>query len=192
MNSDEVVSEICRRSWLFGVSVLLSPEQTIQSDGVCVGGYFDGETKTLAVATGRDEESWLGVLLHEYCHLTQQAEDQPVWRGYRSEMWEWLQGKRVRDIAGAIRSVQAVEEDCERRTIRLARELQAPINLEAYARAANAYIHFHNTIAETRKWYRPGVAMMEMPLLLAAANPTLDKDFSKTPAKLRAALLTCV
>ncbi len=187
-----MVAEIARRSWSFGVTVILAPGGTVNSDGVQVGGYFDEDNKTLAVATGRRKDSWLGVMLHEYCHLTQWVEDQPMWRAYRSEMWEWLEGKRIRDPAGAVRSVQAVEEDCERRAMRLARELQAPINLETYARGANAYIHFHNTIADTRKWYRPGVVMTEMPELLAAANPTLDRDFTKTPAKLRAALLTCL
>jgi hypothetical protein len=157
----------------------------VESDGALVGGYFDGDGKVLAVATGRMEDSWLGVLLHEYSHLTQWIEDAPVWRDCRYDMWRWLDGARIRNPSESVRTVQEVEADCERRTIRLARELEAPIDLERYARAANAYIHFHNVIADKRKWYRPGVVMTEIPELLAAANPTLDRDFTKTPKALR-------
>lgn len=185
MTPDEIVWEITRRSWRFGVSVLLAPTKTVDADGFQSGGYFDGDKKILAVATDRDEESWLGVLLHEYCHLTQWIEDAPVWLAYREDMWGWLEGKRIKNPQAAVKAVQDVEADCERRTIRIAREMEAPIDLEAYARAANAYIHFHNVMADKRKWYRPGVVMTEIPELLAAANPTFDRDFSVTSPELR-------
>jgi hypothetical protein len=186
MTADEVIAEISRRAWRFGVSVLLSPDEAVDSGGFPSGGYFDGIGKTLAVATGgRSEESWLGTLLHEYCHLTQWVEQSPDWLGYGDGMWTWLEGKAVRNHLAAIRAVQSLEADCERRTIRLIQEMDAPIDLESYTRAANAYIHFHNVIADTRKWYRPDVVMGDLPDLLAAANPTFDRDFSKTPVKLR-------
>jgi len=193
MTSEEVIREVIERSWRFGVAVLLKPEPRVSSgDGVQCGGFFCGDTRVLAVATGRDEEAWLGVLLHEYSHLTQWAESQRVWNEYREDIWDWLAGKRIRNPEAAVRSVQAVEEDCERRTIRLIQELQAPVDLERYVRGANAYVHFHNVILETRKWYRPDASLTENEAVLAAANPTFDRDFRKTPAALRKALLGCV
>lgn len=193
MTADEVVAEISRRAWRFGVAVLLQPTQKINNDGFMVGGYFDEVGRVLAVAVGeRPEQVWLGVLLHEYSHLTQWVEDQPSWAAYRSDMWDWLGGKRIHKPAEAMRSVQRVEEDCERRTMRLIRELNAPIDLAQYARAANAYIHFHNVMAETRKWYRDDVVLAEREDVLSLCSATIDKDFSKTPAKLYRALLTCV
>jgi len=192
VTADEVVAEISRRAWAFGVAVLLAPSETVDSAGFKCGGYFCDSTKTLAVAVGRDQDSWLGTLLHEYSHLTQWTEGQPAWAAYRGDMWDWLNGKRIRDPNGAIQTVQDLEADCERRTIRLAMELQAPIDLAEYARAANAYLHFHNTMRETRKWYGDGMGPYQRPDILALCNPTIDKDFSKTPAKLRKALLTCV
>lgn len=188
MTSQEVQQEIIRRSLAFGVTVILSPDQHVENDGNPCGGYFCSDTKTLAVATGRDELSWLGVLLHEYSHLTQWIENGPLWRGYDSCMWDWLGGDEIVNPAAAVRSVQAVEEDCERRTIRLIGEMEAPIDLDTYARAANAYLHFHNTILKHRKWYRRGTVMQAIPSLMAAANPTLDTDFRKTPKLLRAEL----
>lgn len=193
MNSEEIASEIMQRSWKFGVAVLMQPNKVVRGDdGFASGGYFDSDARVLAVATDRPTEVWLGVLLHEYCHLTQWVEDQPSWRAYGNEMWDWLAGKRVRNPAELVRSVQAVEEDCERRTIRMIQELDAPLDLERYTRAANAYIHFHNVILETRKWYRQDVVLDQHAEVLAAANPTLDASFRKTPALLRKALLTIV
>lgn len=184
-----MLGEIARRSRRFGVTVILGPERCIsQEGGAETGGYFCGQTRTLAVSTGVSEQAWLGILLHEYCHVTQWAEDSPLWRAYDDGMWHWLDGKRVRNPRAAIRSVQALEEDCERRTVRLIQELDAPVDLDSYVRSANAYIHFHNVIADTRKWYRPGTVMQEIPELMAAANPALDRDFTKTPPKLRAEL----
>jgi hypothetical protein len=192
VTTDEVVWEITRRSWRFGVAVLLSPSKMVNSSNVECGGYFCDEQKVLAVAVDRSEEAWLGVLLHEYSHLTQWVEQTPIWRDYRADMWDWLEGRRIKDPAAAVKSVQEVEADCERRTMRLARELEAPINLETYARSANAYIHFHNVMADKRKWYRPGVVMAERPELLAAANPTFDTDFSVTSPELRKQLEACL
>jgi hypothetical protein len=188
MTADDVVWEITRRAWRFGVSVLLSPDRFVENAGYPCGGYFCGDTKTLAVATGRMEDTWLGVLLHEYSHLTQWTEDAPVWREAKDDMWDWLDGKRVRNPRESVRTTQAVEADCERRTLRLIREMDAPVNLQRYTRAANAYIHFHNVIADKRKWFRAGVVMGEVESLLAVANPEFDKDFRKTPPKLRAEL----
>ena len=48
-------------------------------------------------------------------------------------------------------------------------------------------IHFHNVMAETRKWYRPDRRPYYTPEVSALCNPTIDSDFRKTPAALRAA-----
>jgi hypothetical protein len=185
--ADDLVWEITHRAWRFGVSVLLQPTKTVDCEGFGCGGYFDEESKTLAVATDRSEQAWLGVLVHEYCHLTQWAEDAPVWLAADKSqaMWDWLDRKPARNVQEVIRRVQDVEADCERRAIRLIREMAAPVDLDRYTRTANAYIHFHNVIADKRKWYRPDVVMADTPSLLAAANATFDRNFSKTPKALR-------
>lgn len=195
MKADQIVREITRRAWSFGVPVLLSPDRYIDTgDGIRCSGYFtDGDQPMLAVACGRPSEQWLGTLLHEYSHLTQWAENAPVWREDRSAAWaDWLNGKRVKDIKARIAKSRELEADCERRTVRLARELQAPIDLEQYIRGANSYIHFYNVMAETRKWYATGRGPYDAVDVLALANPTLDEDYSTTPKPLWDALLTCV
>lgn len=192
MNTQQVVAEIIRRSLAFNVTVKLAASPSVDNEGFEVGGYFCDVDRELAVATQRDEQAWLGILLHEYCHLTQWVENGPAWRGYRADMWEWLAGKNIRDPKAAVRGVQVCEEDNERRTLRLIRELGAPIDLATYSRAANAYLHFHNVMATERKWYRPGTSMQTIPSLMAACNPTLDTDFTKTPKALREELLRLI
>lgn len=194
MTADEIVREICRRTWSFGVSVLLSPADTVDADGYATSGYFCEENKALVVATGREEEKWLGVMIHEYCHLTQWAEGATVWKDDdNANRWDaWVQGKPCRNVRRYLAATRELEADCERRAIRLMKEMSAPIDLARYARQANAYIHFYNLIPDTRKWFASGKRPYDMPEVLALANPTLDKDFTKTPPKLRAALMKCI
>lgn len=184
-SADHVLAEIARRCKAFGVRLIVDPARNIEKDGVMVGGYFCDQSRELAVAAGSDTPVWMGTLLHEYSHLTQWIENTPLWRAYDERMWDWLAGKAIRNPSAAVRSVQLVEEDCERRAIRLAQELEADIDLPNYVRAANAYIHFHNVLLDKRKWYRPGTVMAAIPSLMAAANPTLDTDFRTTPKALR-------
>ena len=195
MTADEVAREITRRAWAFGVAVILSPDDHVMADGLRCSGYFDADAKppVLAVATNRPVDRWLGTLLHEYCHLTQWAENAPVWHADENNDWgDWLAGKAVRNVKAQLIASRELEADCERRAIRLAREMAAPIDLEMYARAANAYVHFYNTIPETRKWFAKGRTPYEAPDVMALCNPTLDRDFSKTPPKLAKALRGCV
>ena len=196
MNADEIVREITQRAWRFGVAVLLSPDTNVDCDGNKVQGFFTEEEPfpRMVVGTGAEEQLWLGCLLHEYCHLTQWVEQTPLWLadGKSDNIDEWLAGKAIRCPRKAISLRREMEADCERRTVRLIQELQAPINLPHYIRAANSYIHFHNVMADKRKWYRADRTPYKTPEVTMLANPTLDADFSKTPPALRAALLTCI
>ncbi len=191
MNAEQIVNELTRRAWRFGVSVLLDPKPAVFSDSLRVGGFFCEEEKKLVVAAGKID--WLSTLLHEYSHLTQWAEDCTVWRDdCMTDLDEWLAGKPVRNIRKQIEGRRELEADCERRAIRLAIELEAPIDLSQYARQANSYIHFHNVMLAKRKWYLPDRGPYSAPEVTALANSTFDKDFSKTPPALYAALLTCI
>lgn len=191
MTPDEIIREISRRAWSFGVAVILSPADHVMCDGLRASGYFDGESSPplLAVATGLPADRWLGVLLHEYSHLTQWAEAAPVWALDTGAWDEWIAGKSIPGVKKKLIAAREVEADCERRTLRLIKELQAPVDVDRYARCANAYVHFYNTIAATRQWYAKDCAPYNIPEVLAACNPTLDQDFSKTPKALAAVLL---
>lgn len=194
MTADEVVREITRRAWLFGVAVLLSPEDTVECDGQRTSGWFCGGEKVLAVATGLGQEQWLGTLCHEYSHLTQWVESAPVWQAdeVTPDWWSWIQGKRVKNYLAGVESARELEADCERRAVRLMREIGVPIDIDQYCRRANSYVHFYNLIPEVRKWYRPDRAPYLADDVTGLFNSTLDKDYRKTPPHLLAALRTCV
>jgi len=130
VTEDEIVVEITRRAWRFGVSVLLAPGDSIDMDGHAVSGYFDGDEQNpqLRVAWGAPRR--LGTLLHEYSHLTQWAEGATVWNQDKGGWDEWVRGIAIPGIRRRIAGTREVEADCERRTVRLIRELDAPIDIE--------------------------------------------------------------
>jgi hypothetical protein len=139
---------------------------------------------------GVSEAHWVGILLHEYGHLTQWAENCKAWQALDSSagMWDWIGGKSIRNPATAVEITQEVEADCERRTYRLIREIGAPLDLDEYCRQANAYIHFHNVIKDHRKWTKaPGV--LNHPEILKHCNTTIDTRYEKTPKALYNALV---
>lgn len=194
MNEAQIVREITERAWRFGVAVYLPPTDHVLADGLPCSGYFDGDSAIpiLAVGWGCGPRR-LGILLHEYSHLTQWAENCPAWRADRNATWgEWLDGKPVRNIRKVLANSRELEADCERRTIRLIRELDAPIDVERYAQEANSYIHFYNVMAETRKWYATDRRPYNCPEVVAQFSKTIDEDFSVTPRHLRDALMTCI
>lgn len=194
MTTDQIVAEITRRAWSFGVSVLLAPGDSVPfDDGLRCAGYFSGDDTQPMLVVAKGSSRWLGTLLHEYSHLTQWAEGAPVWKASENVQWPaWIAGKKVRGVRKHLANSRELEADCERRAVRLMRELDAPIDIEQYIRGANAYVHFYNIVAEKRRWCSPERRPYDMPSVLAAANPTLDSDYSKTPKALRAALMECV
>lgn len=186
MNADQVVQEITRRAWSFGVPVLMSPEASVMhSDGTPCSGFFDTAPLMLHVSTGVEQSDWLGILLHEYSHLTQWAEKCKIYLEHEKTpgMWDWLDGKPLRNAKKVVEITRELEADCERRTVRLMHELKAPLDVELYCQQANAYIHFHNVIAKKRKWVR-AAGVLRKPQVYRHFNTTLDQDYSKTPAHL--------
>lgn len=197
MTHDEAVAEITRRCWALGVYVMLSPKADIDiGDGTPCSGFFDDEygIPILAVATGKPKTDWLKIMLHEYGHATQWAERIPMWDASKKVgSWiEWLDGKSVRDITKSLAIARDIEADCERRTVRLIRELELDIDIEQYCRAANAYVHFYNFMLIHRQWFAKDKAPYKVPEVMAAANPTMDADFTKTPKALMKALELCI
>jgi hypothetical protein len=189
----EVADEVVERAWRLGCSVIIKPSEYIDCDGARVGGYFDCDPviPVLTVAKNRRDGQWLGILLHEYCHLTQWVEGCDAWiltEKHTGNFFEWIGGKSVKNVLLSIRASQSLEADNERRTVRLIRELDAPIDIADYCRRANAYVHFYNVMADKRRWYRePGV--LYSPEILEHCNDTIDKDFSKTPKRLYDAIV---
>lgn len=126
------------------------------SDGIRCSGYFDEEDRVLAVAMKKD--IWLGVLVHEYAHLTQWVDNCEAWRkGCRGlpKVDEWLAGKSVRGIKQALAYSRDLELDNEKRSVKLIKKWKLPIDIKNYVQRANAYVQSYNWLYYTRKWSTP-------------------------------------
>lgn len=128
------------------------------------------DDKTLKVATGSDFEHWLGVLVHETCHIDQ-IRAWPRWfeRAERGlgRLDAWLNGKKPHKVRKATLESIRLEHDCEARSIAKIRRHKLPIDLPVYIQKANAYLlGYHTTLAE-RKWcfraYRDKAIWGKMP-----------------------------
>lgn len=116
-------------------------------------GYFDEENRVLAVA--KKSTAWLEILVHEFAHLTQWRENCKEWRMSSNsfgKLNDWLEGIEVRSIRQVISRVRDLELDNEKRSVKLIRKWELPIDIREYTQKANAYVAFYNWMYHTRRW----------------------------------------
>lgn len=142
-------------------------------------GWADGTE--IRVATGKKPEVWMGVFIHETCHVDQ-AEQRPEWmEDCENSVYlldEWLKGKKVHNMAIHVRKIIELERDCEKRAMAKIRANKLPLDLYKYAQGANSYIlGYHWTLAN-RKWctktYRDCRVRSKMPLKLLPLSYLLN------------------
>lgn len=154
------------------------------TDGIRCSGYFDEEERVLAVAMKKD--IWLGVLAHEYAHLTQWVDDCEPWKNGCEglpKVDEWLQGKSVRGIKKALANSRDLELDNEKRTVRLIKKWKLPIDIDDYVRRANAYVVGYNWLYHSKKWFKPGNSPYDNPTIIKAMPKTFRMDYRKLSDK---------
>jgi hypothetical protein len=152
------VKDECKK---YGIRCTLKRSKylVLSDSGMKCSGYFDDYDRELAVAMNGD--LWLGVLVHEYSHLTQWIDNPKVWidiEKYNSgtKVDDWLHGKAVRNPEFHIDIVKNLELDNEKRTVALIKEhgLDKHIDIPQYIKRANAYVQFHNWMKHSRSWYK--------------------------------------
>ncbi len=139
------------------------------------GGFFSHEPHPmLVVATKRKLASWVGILIHESCHMDQWLAGSPYWdtsddngECLTAMLFEWIDHERELDdetLAKAIQVTRDVELDCERRALEKIKkyDLTRIVGVREYIKRANAYILFYNHIAKHRTWYNPKKQPYEM------------------------------
>jgi hypothetical protein len=168
-----------------GISVLLSPTDTLMIGGMPVRGWFDEDS--LQVAIDRPITDWLGTLVHESCHKDQFVEKSPFWDTkigtYDSvdilDMWlERIVELTADQLATVIDKVQRVELDCERRSVRKIADYGLPLDVETYTKQANAYVWFYKTLPLTRRWV---LAAYDNPKLIELMPAHFDNDYTTLP-----------
>ena len=130
--------------------------------GISSGFFCADRTKELQVAIGRPQREWVPIFVHEYCHFLQWQEDSKEWRDNNrayevcGNLWSWLAGHEEitkTNLQKLKVSCQALEQDCDKRAVKLIQEEELPIDIEDYIQTSNAYILFYNICVEERCWY---------------------------------------
>ncbi len=151
-------------------------------------GSFDYETRKLSVCVAR--EDWVTTLAHEAAHLRQFVERRKWFEKPASEFEEfeaWIHGKRPRlkleRVRLITRSIQKLEADAERRTVKLIRHfhlLPDEAAISKYVREANLYLLQHEACRRIGFWPSYGMAVEH--LIAAMPNSIIaDADLGKLP-----------
>ncbi len=111
----EHVKGHCRR---VGIKYEIRPVRyLVLSGNIRCGGYFDDDNKKLVVAG--NHKDWLGILVHEYAHLTQWEENCEAWRKGGTglnNLEHWLSGNKIRSVKDAVNRARNLEYDNELRS----------------------------------------------------------------------------
>ena len=158
----EIVRKDCAKA---GVNCLLPETEKVVYPGTAdmmVSGYFDSVIgPTLACAIGKPEKDWYEILIHESCHMDQWSENSKLWLDVTANgvdcdkgMDEWLAGKELHrdEYTYYIRTMQFLEIDCERRSVKKIKDLGIDIDTVMYTKKANSYLFFYSVMLETHKW----------------------------------------
>jgi hypothetical protein len=133
------------------------PSEDNDTPHLC-GGYFDGENKVLACATKRND--WLGLLVHEYCHMTQWVENCKEWKEAEekssyTKVFDFLNGTPTKNIRYHLGKCRDLELDNEKRSVALMKKMNLSIDIPTYIKKANAYVMFYNYMWYSKKWCTP-------------------------------------
>lgn len=194
--TEKFISFVKQKCKDYDVKLILSPEDhvaTIPNECKC-NGYFDDDNRALAVATGKSFDKWFKTLVHEFGHMTQWIDGIPEWKEIKEpadaeviiELWY----DKLIELESAqkqywLKRARNVELDCERRTVRLIKRHNLPIDTEEYSQHANAYVYFWNYTMIVRSWYKIGKEPYNIPEIVSAMPKTMDNDYDKLPPKYR-------
>ena len=145
-------------------------------------GYFDSENKQLVVATKRTD--WLDILVHEYAHLTQFADQCDAWvegASTTDEIDRWLGGEEIEDIERHIVACRNLELNNEKRSVEIIKKFDLPIDVERYTKKANGYVYFYTWMLRTRRWSKPGNSPYSNETVIEAMPNEFQEDYENLP-----------
>jgi len=157
----------------------------VLSGNIRCSGYFCEETMRLVVAG--NSKDWLGILVHEYAHLTQwQDKSTNIWKTGSTgvtHLDDWLGGKKIRSVKKAIEQSRDLELDNEKRSVKLIKKWKLPIDLNDYIKKANAYVQFYNYMRYSKRWSRPGNAPYSNKVIYEAMPTNFRMNYKKMSDK---------
>lgn len=197
----EIVKEKCNH---LGVNLILSDSQGVefQNTKIMCNGYFvDNPSPTLAVATKKEVKDWFFVLLHEYSHMEQWAEQSSSWSNNKMEKGEasdlidaWLNHEIELDNLTLDKIFQInieLESDCEKRALTNIIKFNLDINYKEYAQKANSYVLFYHLVKKNRRWYKIGQEPYSIEAIWTKMPEHMNLDYSKITSELSDILEKC-
>lgn len=155
------------------------------TNSIKASGYFDETVPTLVCSMGRKDS--IEILVHEYCHLTQWREQIPLWKACMKSMGlldYWLEGNSVVNIKKHIANCRDLELDNEKRSVKLIKEFELPIDIVSYTKKANSYIHFYNYMLISRRWCSTKNSPYSNKKLIEAMSPKFNMNYKKLPKRI--------
>lgn len=171
----QFVKDECKRT---GVKCDLRPTKYVKLGNIKCAGWFDEQS--LVVSMNRPDS--LGILVHEYCHLTQWDEKIEMWgkNGVAcAHIDEWLAGKNKRDIKKYLALGRDLELDNEKRSVAMMKKWKLNIDVAEYTKRANAYVLFYNWLYHTRRWSSPSNSPYKNPILLEQMSPRFNMKYTE-------------
>jgi hypothetical protein len=179
----EFVKDECKK---YGVVCSLRNTKYVRAGKkITASGYFDESVPTLVCAV--KNPNFLPILVHEYCHLTQWVEGIPLWKkAYNSmlKLENWLSGEDVKNIKRYLSICRDLELDNEKRSVKIIKKYNLPIDIKDYTKRANAYVQFYNYLAVSRKWCNSKNTPYNNRILIEAMPSRFSMDYTTLPKKI--------
>lgn len=174
------------------INFYVGPGETIKfpDDRSYVSGYWDSMGNKLAVAGGQSENCFITTLAHEYCHFLQEREKAQIVKDSRKYdcIWDWLEDDPdhiSNKILKSINVFKDLELDCERRTVKLLKQFNCPINTQYYCKQASAYVYYYTMLPEIRRWFTPYEVPYKYTSLIRLMPTNLKGTYRNVPNQIR-------
>tara|TARA_R110000824_G_scaffold12226_7_gene53656 strand:- start:63526 stop:64137 length:612 start_codon:yes stop_codon:yes gene_type:complete len=173
-----------------GGKLVLHKTKSVKWGSESSNGFFDESDVSLHVATNYDIKDWLGILVHEYCHFQQYLENCYQWRICYDpidvfELFEDVLKPNVKYdpdlVHRSFNAIRNLELDCERRTVKMLKEFNSPINVTKYCQGASAYVFFYNYVSKHKKWYKKDTAPYRVKAVYSRMPDNLNGRYDKMP-----------
>lgn len=166
------------------VEVLMCQSKYVQSNKIRTMGYFQEHPPKLVCSTQRPIQDWVRVFFHEFAHFKQWSNRTPIWIQADEAidvLWAFLNGDPTVVPFGmfkrAVKTVQELELDCEKRAYRLLRRHHLFDLSDGYIRKANAYLFFYTVLKKEKRWYKHPPS--ECPEIVAMMPDRFLDDYSR-------------
>jgi hypothetical protein len=171
------------------VELILENSEFVIVNNLTCSGYFYAGTEDykgeLVVAT--KEVCWEEVLVHEYCHLKQWAENYISWELVEksgNKLEDWLSGKKVKNIHKYINIIRNVELDADKRAVEIIKKYKLDIDIASYIKYSNYCAYFYNYMKKSRKWMDPNEPIEKQTLIESIMPTHFENDYTKIPLEI--------